>query len=95
MNSGIDAGIKIRPTLREVELLGPGFQPLWNSFYAPSLDKPLSFIGPVAGYVMIVLSCRHILITIRYLSAAHVERKIMGMLYYGLRTAPSLVCPIP
>ncbi|KAF9025566.1 alcohol oxidase, partial [Hymenopellis radicata] len=49
--NGIDAGIKIRPTAQEVASLGSDFQDVWNSFYAPAPDKPLFYIGPIAGYI--------------------------------------------
>ncbi|KAJ6520924.1 GMC oxidoreductase-domain-containing protein [Mycena vulgaris] len=48
--SGIEAGIKIRPNAKDLDVLGPTFSKRWQDFFANQPDKPLMWIGPLAGY---------------------------------------------
>ncbi|PCH43107.1 GMC oxidoreductase [Wolfiporia cocos MD-104 SS10] len=50
-HNGIDAGIKIRPSERELGTIGPEFEKRWASFYANAPDKPVMFLGILAMYV--------------------------------------------
>ncbi|KAJ7476061.1 GMC oxidoreductase-domain-containing protein [Mycena latifolia] len=49
-HNGIDAGIKIRPNAKDLETLGPAFSKRWQEFFANQPDKPVMWIGPIAGY---------------------------------------------
>jgi hypothetical protein len=53
--SGVEAGVKFRPTEAELKVLGPGFRSRWESFYENQPDKPIGMLVSVAGYVL--LSC--------------------------------------
>lgn len=46
--SGIDAGIKLRPTKEELEKIGPAFNRKWDEFYANAPDKPVIWTGTMA-----------------------------------------------
>ncbi|KAJ7130938.1 GMC oxidoreductase-domain-containing protein [Mycena filopes] len=48
--NGIESGIKIRPTAKDLEVLGPTFRQRWQDFYASRPDKPLAWVGPLVGY---------------------------------------------
>ena len=43
--SGIDAGIKIRPTAAERATIGPAFAAYWDEFFEGAPDKPLLAIS--------------------------------------------------
>jgi hypothetical protein len=47
--SGYDAGIKIRPNQEDLKEIGPAFEARWNSYFANAPDKPVMWIGTVAG----------------------------------------------
>ena len=47
--SGIDAGIKIRPSIEDLEEIGPAFRSRWEGYFANALDKPVMWIGPLAA----------------------------------------------
>ncbi|KAJ7158530.1 GMC oxidoreductase-domain-containing protein [Mycena filopes] len=49
-HNGIEAGIKIRPNAKDLEVLGPSFSKRWQDFFANQPDKPVMWVGPVAGY---------------------------------------------
>ncbi|KAF7344285.1 Alcohol oxidase [Mycena venus] len=49
-NSGVDAGIKLRPNAQDLEQLTPLFSERWETFFAHAPDKPIAFVGPVAPY---------------------------------------------
>ncbi|KAF9004053.1 GMC oxidoreductase-domain-containing protein [Cyathus striatus] len=49
--SGIDAGIKIRPIEKDLDDLGPEFRKRWNTHFAYAPDKPLLQIAPFTAYV--------------------------------------------
>ena len=50
LRSGCDGGMKYRPSPEELRTIGPDFadSDLWKSFYAPSPDKPILFIGMIS-----------------------------------------------
>jgi len=48
-NSGLDAGVKLRPTAQELEELGPQFKKQWAEYFANAPDKPVIWIGPVSA----------------------------------------------
>lgn len=50
--SGIDAGIRLRPTEKELPSLGPEFKQFWDDVMVPNPDKPLHQLGAFAGYAM-------------------------------------------
>lgn len=56
-NSGIDAGIKIRPTEEEVLTIGPAFARKWKEFFVDAPDKPILWLGPMAMYYFLVFVC--------------------------------------
>lgn len=43
--SGIDAGIKLRPSARDLEILGPEFEEHWQRVFANAPDKPISWFS--------------------------------------------------
>ena len=49
-NSGFDALLKMRPTQKELDSMGPGFTERWETFYKKNLDKPVAGIAVLAGY---------------------------------------------
>ncbi|KAK0223434.1 GMC oxidoreductase-domain-containing protein [Armillaria fumosa] len=49
--NGIDAGIKHRPNEKDLKIIGPTFTERWNNFFLNAPDKPVMWIGPIAGYV--------------------------------------------
>ncbi|KAJ7761998.1 GMC oxidoreductase-domain-containing protein [Mycena maculata] len=49
-HNGIEAGIKIRPNAKDLEVLGPTFTSRWQEFFANQPDKPVMWIGALAGY---------------------------------------------
>ncbi|KAJ7455243.1 GMC oxidoreductase-domain-containing protein [Mycena galericulata] len=48
--NGIEVGIKIRPNAKDLEILGPSFAGRWQEFFVNKPDKPVMWIGPLAGY---------------------------------------------
>ena len=49
-DSGIDALLKMRPTQKELDSMGPAFTERWETFYKKDLDKPVAGIAVLAGY---------------------------------------------
>ncbi|KAG7089381.1 hypothetical protein E1B28_011071 [Marasmius oreades] len=49
-HNGIDAGIKIRPTDKDLKELGPSFKQRWEDFFQNSPDKPVMWLGVLAAY---------------------------------------------
>ena len=49
-DSGLDALLKMRPTQKELDSMGPGFTDRWETFYQKNLDKPAAGIMAIAGY---------------------------------------------
>lgn len=47
--SGVDAGIKIRPNSQDLKEIGPAFDARWKTYFADALDKPVAWIGTLAG----------------------------------------------
>ncbi|KAI0324556.1 alcohol oxidase-like protein [Cubamyces sp. BRFM 1775] len=43
--NGLDAGIRLRPSRRELDAIGDEFRQKWLDFYAPSPDKPVLWMG--------------------------------------------------
>ncbi|KAL0571273.1 hypothetical protein V5O48_010690 [Marasmius crinis-equi] len=48
--NGMNAGIKIRPNEKDLTILGDSFKPTWKERFEKSPDKPVLWIGTVAGY---------------------------------------------
>jgi hypothetical protein len=48
-HSGLDAGVKLRPTAQELEELGSQFKEQWAEYFANAPDKPVIWIGPVSA----------------------------------------------
>ena len=46
--SGIDGGVKMRPTPEELEAFGPEFAPRWKEYFLPRPDKPVLWMGQLA-----------------------------------------------
>ena len=46
--SGIDGGIKMRPSLDDLQMLGPEFGSIWQKFFVPAPDKPVLVLLIVA-----------------------------------------------
>ena len=47
--SGLDAGIKLRPSEDELHELGPDFQSRWKDYFANQPDKPIVLMMGVSG----------------------------------------------
>ncbi|KAE9398196.1 alcohol oxidase [Gymnopus androsaceus JB14] len=43
-HNSIDSAVKLRPTSKELEELGPSFKQLWQEFYAGAPDKPVAMM---------------------------------------------------
>ncbi|RXW15046.1 hypothetical protein EST38_g10804 [Candolleomyces aberdarensis] len=48
-HNGIDAGCKLRPSLEDVQTMGPAFEKRWKDFFESLPDKPVVFAGKFAG----------------------------------------------
>ena len=48
-SSGIDAGIKMRPTPAELKAMGKPFEERWKTYFENAPDKPVIWIGAVAA----------------------------------------------
>ena len=48
-SSGLDAGVKLRPTAEELKELGPQFRKQWEGYFENAPDKPIIWIGSVSG----------------------------------------------
>ncbi|KAL4261268.1 GMC oxidoreductase family protein [Pleurotus pulmonarius] len=48
--NGIDAGVKLRPSVDELRELGPGFQERWKAYFENAPDKPIIWMGPLSNY---------------------------------------------
>ncbi|KAJ7031361.1 GMC oxidoreductase-domain-containing protein [Mycena alexandri] len=57
-HNGIEAGIKIRPNAQDLEVLGPTFSKRWQDFFANQPDKPVMWVGPLAGYTGVNASAK-------------------------------------
>jgi hypothetical protein len=58
-NSGVDGGIKMRPTNEELSSMSSEFSHRWSTFFADAPDKPvvlaIPFAMPLAGCVRLIL----------------------------------------
>ncbi|TFY62250.1 hypothetical protein EVJ58_g3976 [Rhodofomes roseus] len=50
-HNGIDAGIKLRPSAEELEVIGPDFTEQWERMFANAPDKPVMWVGPIGVFV--------------------------------------------
>jgi alcohol oxidase len=48
-NSCGDAGIKMRPTNKELSSMSPEFDHRWSTYFANAPDKPAMVVLPLAG----------------------------------------------
>ena len=55
-NSGVDAGIKMRPTNEELQSMSPEFSHRWSTYFANAPDKPVMLAIPFAGCVHLILN---------------------------------------
>lgn len=51
-HSGIDAGGKLRPSVEELEDIGPHFKQRWEEYFQDASDKPVIFLGAVSTCVL-------------------------------------------
>lgn len=56
MTSGLGAGIKIRPSKKDLDDIGVDFRDRWLEYYAPAPDKPVLWIATLAVYASISTS---------------------------------------
>lgn len=90
-NSGLDAGIKLRPTVEELEELGSQFKNQWADYFANTPDKPVIWVGPISACVTgFYHASRKTLIILhtRYLGDPSVAtaRKYYSVGYYTVTT---------
>ncbi|KAH9837702.1 alcohol oxidase-like protein [Rhodofomes roseus] len=50
-SNGIDAGVKLRPSAEELELIGPSFTKRWQEVFANAPDKPVLWLGLLSMFV--------------------------------------------
>ena len=50
-HSGLEAGIKMRPFKKDLEVIGPDFRKRWLDYYVPAPDKPVLWIAVMTLYV--------------------------------------------
>ncbi|KZT68093.1 GMC oxidoreductase [Daedalea quercina L-15889] len=50
-HNAIDAGIKLRPSAEELDIIGPDFIGQWQRVFANAPDKPVMWLGPVSMFV--------------------------------------------
>lgn len=48
--NGIDAGVKIRPTEKELQEMGPEFRQGWDSYFKNKPDKPVMHYSLISGF---------------------------------------------
>jgi hypothetical protein len=48
-DSGMNAGIRIRPNADDLKEIGPSFTERWNQHFANSPDKPISVMEHLVG----------------------------------------------
>ncbi|KAK0204800.1 GMC oxidoreductase-domain-containing protein [Desarmillaria ectypa] len=51
--NGLDAGAKLRPSEKDLKILGPTFNNRWNDFFVNAPDKPVAWVGPLSAYVLL------------------------------------------
>lgn len=51
-DSGVEAGIKLRPNEKELGDIGPAFTARWKEFFVPAPDKPVLLMGTIALFVV-------------------------------------------
>ncbi|KAI0819181.1 alcohol oxidase-like protein [Trametes gibbosa] len=47
--NGLEAGIKIRPTRKDLDVIGNDFRKRWLDYYAPAPDKPVLWIAAMSS----------------------------------------------
>lgn len=52
--SGLEAGIKIRPSRKDLDVIGDEFRKRWLDYYAPAPDKPVLWIATLSVYVFVL-----------------------------------------
>lgn len=57
--NGTDVCAKVRPSAADVASLGPEFQAAWEQDFASDPNRPMMFIGLLAGYVLPLFCCVH------------------------------------
>ncbi|KAI8990422.1 alcohol oxidase-like protein [Trametes punicea] len=50
-HNGLDAGIKLRPSGKELDEIGEVFRDRWLQYYVPAPDKPVLFFGTVSLFL--------------------------------------------
>jgi len=50
-HNGIDAGIKLRPSVEDLEIIGPEFTEQWQRVFANAPDKPVIWVGTLSMFV--------------------------------------------
>ncbi|KAI0773655.1 alcohol oxidase-like protein [Fomes fomentarius] len=50
-NNALDAGIKLRPLKKDLNVIGDNFRKRWLDYYAPAPDKSVLWIGSMALFV--------------------------------------------
>ncbi|KAI0354316.1 alcohol oxidase-like protein [Trametes cingulata] len=50
-NNGLDAGIKLRPFKKDLDMIGQDFRKRWLQYYAPAPDKPVLWLGTVSLFL--------------------------------------------
>ena len=61
-NSGIDAGIKLRPTNEELSSMSPEFSHRWSTYFANAPDKPVMLALPFrSGHLILISTDIHLL----------------------------------
>ncbi|KAA8915057.1 putative choline dehydrogenase [Sphaerosporella brunnea] len=48
--NGIEAGVKLRPTEKEIDAMGPAFRSGWDSYFKNKPDKPVMHYSVISGF---------------------------------------------
>ena len=59
-HSGLDVGMKVRPTDEELQVIGPDFTARWEEYFLPAPDKPVMMMAVAALFVLSAIGSRHI-----------------------------------
>ncbi|EKM78826.1 hypothetical protein AGABI1DRAFT_114404 [Agaricus bisporus var. burnettii JB137-S8] len=50
-HNGMDAGIRLRPTVDDLKEIGPSFTKRWNEYFANAPDKPIMLMAIITGHL--------------------------------------------
>lgn len=99
--SGIDGGVKMRPSPAELEAFGPEFKKRWDEEFVDKPDKPVLWMGVVSMYVHqsgLATSSAQLMNFCRRLvgdPSSVAPRKYFSLGYYNVSCIPHLHTIVP